>query len=366
MREREIWSSVSHPGITRLFYSFTDELRLYFVMEYAPHGTLREYLNRECTFHHFFFPKNSSIATIPYKLAQQYLAELVDIFEYLHSRNIAHRDLKPENCLLDSEMHIKLSDFGSSKVCTGIPAQNSKQRNRRGTLVGTQAYVAPEVLLTQESDTTADLWSLGCVAYELFAGKPPFRASEDRSVFEKILWGDFTFPKEFPELAKDLCLRLIRLEQDKRLGSGPGGFAKLKQHEFFSGIDFATLRQNDTSSISPTIESSPVRISRINSEEDVNYAVISPEKSYQIEFDYFTEENPVLQHMRCISLPPRKTFTTLKEGVIRKKCGWILYQQVKLVLTNEPRLAYYSSDSVYMVRGIRIWKNPNKNREMYR
>jgi len=51
MREREIWSSLIHPGITKLYYSFTDESRLYFVMEYSPNGTLREYLNRGCIFH---------------------------------------------------------------------------------------------------------------------------------------------------------------------------------------------------------------------------------------------------------------------------------------------------------------------------
>ncbi len=306
--------------------------------------------------------KSHNIATLPYKVAQQYLAELVDIFQYLHSKNVAHRDLKPENCFLDSKLHIKLSDFGSSKICnTGSASSPEKSKNRRGTLVGTPDYVAPEVLLTQESDTTADLWSLGCVAYELFAGKPPFKSAEGQITFEKILWGDFTFPKDFPELAKDLCLRLIRLERDKRLGSGPNGFEKLKQHEFFSGVDFANLREADLTQmlegvkkpLPPMSPGSPMsRTCSINSEEDVNYAVISPERSYQIEFDYFTDGNPLLRestHTSKSLQSPHKAFETVKEGFVRKKCRWILHQRVKLILTNEPRLAYYSPDGSYMV-----------------
>ncbi len=82
---------------------------------------------------------------MPYKLAQQYLAELVDVLEYLHTKGVAHRDIKPENCLLDEHMHIKLSDFGSAKFCNKKPTESKdpesppKQRLRRGTLVGTEA-----------------------------------------------------------------------------------------------------------------------------------------------------------------------------------------------------------------------------------
>ena len=90
----------------------------------------------------------AKIAILPYKVAQQYLAEMVDVLEYLHSKGIAHRDLKPENFLIDEKMHIKFSDFGSAKFCP----VSQLSGNRREALVGTQNYVAPEILLTQESD----------------------------------------------------------------------------------------------------------------------------------------------------------------------------------------------------------------------
>ncbi len=77
---------------------------------------------------------------MPYHLAQQYVAELVTIFEYLKEKAIAHRDLKPENCLLDESMHIKLTDFGAAKRCIVPTASDQQKAQRRGTLVGTREY----------------------------------------------------------------------------------------------------------------------------------------------------------------------------------------------------------------------------------
>jgi len=276
-----------------------------------------------------------NVAFLQYRVAQQYLAEVVDILEYLRSKNIAHRDLKPDNFLLDEKMHIKFSDFGSAKVC-----KEEKTRNRRGTLVGTMDYAPPEVILTQESDTTADLWSLGCVLYELFAGKPPFKCSKDENTREKILWGEFLFPGSFPELAKDLCLKLIRLEKEKRLGSD--SFNKLKEHGFFTGIDFQNLQRDK-----PMSEIAPKEIPKSlrDEKQGMNYVTISSSRSYEISYDYYAEHSSIFRNVDC-ELANTKT---LKEGFVSKECGWISYKKVKLVLTDEPRLTYYSVLNVYMV-----------------
>lgn len=342
MRERNIWSSVSHPGIVKLHCSFTDKSHLYFVMDYMPNGTLREYINREC-----ILPL--IVATLPYRMVQQYMAEIVDILEYLHANHIAHRDLKPDNFLLDRHSHIKFSDFGSAKVCSQakedgcgigldgdcVVREKRKPVVRRGTLVGTQNYVAPEVLLTQESDTRADLWSLGCILYELFAGKPPFSSWDEETTYQKILWGEFEFGEQFPEIAKDLCTKLIKLEKNKRLGSGIDGFKNLKEHDFFFGVDFASLSRD-------VPVSELIKNTHSISDPLVNYAVAS---SYSIDFSYYSVDSGMFHDVECKEIEVFK----LKEGFAKKECGWISYKKVKLVLTSEPKLRYYSLHNVRMV-----------------
>ena len=129
-RERAIWSKLSHVGIIKLHFSFTDETRVYFVMDYAPNGSLRELLLRQC-----ISLQATVIAFLSYKLVQHYLAELVAVLEYLHTRRFAHRDLKPENILLDANMHIKLTDFGVAKECD---ISTVEQSTKRGVVVGTR------------------------------------------------------------------------------------------------------------------------------------------------------------------------------------------------------------------------------------
>ena len=85
-----------------------------------------------------------------------YIAELIVALEDLHNKNIIHRDLKPENILIDSEGHIKLTDFGMSRIL--------KKNEKAKTKVGTISYIAPEILLGRGYDKTVDWWSVGCIS----------------------------------------------------------------------------------------------------------------------------------------------------------------------------------------------------------
>jgi serine/threonine protein kinase len=127
------------PFIIRLFYAFQNEKRVYMVMEYCSGGDLFTHLRRERSFTEL--------------RAKFYAAELLIGLHYLHQRSIIYRDLKPENILLNSDGHLKISDFGLSKT-------SMTKGERTYTCCGTPEYVAPEVLKNEGHDFKVDYWSL--------------------------------------------------------------------------------------------------------------------------------------------------------------------------------------------------------------
>jgi serine/threonine protein kinase len=169
-------------------------------------------------------------------MARKYLAQMVIILDYLHTeKKVAHRDLKPENFLLDSNQHLKLIDFGSA-IEIGI--------DRDGKEAGTQNYAAPELLVGREGGLASDIWSLGCILYEMFTGKPPFRSHNLFSLIEIIEVGSIKFTDNFPELAKDLCLALLQVKEENRLN-----IDEIKTHPFFGGLNFRSIWSEPITSV---------------------------------------------------------------------------------------------------------------------
>ena len=107
---------------------------------------------------------------------------------------------------------------------------------KANSFVGTAEYVSPELLTAKSACKASDIWALGCIVYQLLAGKPPFHATTEYLVFQRITKLDLDIPGGFPEVGSDLVTKLLVLDPTQRLGSESfGGYELLKSHEFYNG-----------------------------------------------------------------------------------------------------------------------------------
>ncbi|KAI1004591.1 Serine/threonine-protein kinase [Podosphaera aphanis] len=221
---------IEHPGIVRLFYTFQDSASLYYVLDIASGGELLGVLKK--------------IGSFDEECTRFYGAQMLDAIEHMHNRGVIHRDLKPENVLMDDQMHIKITDFGTAKLLPDPRlASNSSDNHgiiddddestRAKSFVGTAEYVSPELLTEKSACKASDLWAFGCIIYQLLSGRPPFKAVNDYQTFQKIVNLDYEYPPGFPPTAKDLVDRLLVLDPQRRLT-----IENIKSHPFFQGIQW--------------------------------------------------------------------------------------------------------------------------------
>lgn len=142
--------------------------------------------------------------------------------------------MKPENVLIDERGYAKLADFGAAKFA--FQTKNSKK------FIGTPAYIAPEVIRREDYDSNVDWWSLGIMMYELLYGRSPFNSKDQRKIFQRIVQEKPVFPPsvEISDACKSIILRFLDKDPKKRLGAN-GDHMEVRQHEFFSSIDYDKL-----------------------------------------------------------------------------------------------------------------------------
>ena len=215
--ERDLMVKLNNPFILSIKFAFQDESKLYIVSEFLQGGDL-------------FYHLHHSTINLTEEVAKFYIIELILGLEFLHQNNVIFRDLKPENILLDSEGHIRISDFGLSKIL-----ENS--RDKAYTLCGTLKYLAPEILKNKGYEKSVDWWSLGCIFYEMLMGHLPFKINGnviDPEVFEeKIKSNDNMNP-----LLIDLITQLLAVNPKKRIGYGDSDAKKIKEHQYFIDVDW--------------------------------------------------------------------------------------------------------------------------------
>ena len=162
------------------------------------------------------------------QLIKFYFIQIIQAVKHMHSFNIAHRDLKPENIMVTKDGKlIKIIDFGSSLDIEGtdfekkIEEMKKKEKKRRPDFihfVGTPNYMAPECVHNQFSDKRCDLWSIGCILYDLYVGFPPFNGASEYLIFQKSIKAKYIFPQGVvPPLAQDFIQKCIVIEPEKRM-----------------------------------------------------------------------------------------------------------------------------------------------------
>ena len=141
-------------------------------------------------------------------MTAQFLRETISAVKYLHEHNIIHRDIKPENILLDKNYRVKLSDFGWSNFC--------KPDEKRKTYCGTPEYLSPEMAKKLPHDYRVDIWSLGVLLFECLAGYPPFSGQNEGELLRNIKQLKIHWPIDFPPLAKNLVLKILKVNPEER------------------------------------------------------------------------------------------------------------------------------------------------------
>jgi protein-serine/threonine kinase len=275
LAEQEILTMSNHPFIVTLFHSFQSSDYLFFVLDYCMGGE--------------FF---RALQTRPGKCLQEdhakfYAAEVIAALEYLHLNGYIYRDLKPENILLHQSGHIMLSDFDLSKpsgepggaaaaVQTGangvilVDTRSCIADFRTNSFVGTEEYIAPEVIKGCGHTSAVDWWTLGILVYEMIFATTPFKGANRNTTFSNVLKNEVLFPEDRPvtSLCKSAIRKLLIKDEHKRLGSQSGA-SEVKQHKWFASISWGLLRH-----MTP-----PIIPAESNGIDAVNFRTIRDSKS---------------------------------------------------------------------------------------
>ncbi|XP_023293837.2 serine/threonine-protein kinase MARK2 isoform X8 [Lucilia cuprina] len=194
-REVRIMKMLDHPNIVKLFQVIETEKTLYLVMEYASGGEVFDYL----VLH----------GRMKEKEARVKFRQIVSAVQYCHQKRIIHRDLKAENLLLDSELNIKIADFGFSNEFT--------PGSKLDTFCGSPPYAAPELFQGKKYDgPEVDVWSLGVILYTLVSGSLPFDGSTLRELRERVLRGKYRIPFYMSTDCENLLRKFLVLNPAKR------------------------------------------------------------------------------------------------------------------------------------------------------
>jgi serine/threonine protein kinase len=218
--ERDVLALSDHNFIVKMYFAFQNTRNVFLLLEYCPGGDLGKVLKKERKFSE--------------EVAKIYVCEVLLALEYLHSKGVMYRDLKPDNIMVDHFGHVKLVDFGLSKL-------NVDEGYSSTSFLGTHAYLAPEILQNRNYGKSVDWYNLGVLMYEFLVGVPPYYSDNIDKLYENIKTGAIQFPRSMSLDARDLISKLMIRNPMTRLGFN--GAQEIKEHPFFADVEWSNYEK---------------------------------------------------------------------------------------------------------------------------
>ena len=197
-QEIKVHQLMHHPNVVQLIDVHKDTQFYYIFLEYCPCGEL--------------FDLVISKSKLTEDEAAIYFKQILIGLKYIHSLHVAHRDMKPENVLLDESGHVKISDFGLSKLL------DEKSEGLSKTPCGSPCYASPECISGKPyNGKTNDVWSCGVILYAITTGLLPWTKRNQKELFKQIQRGEYSIPSFLSENCTDLIRRLLTVDNTKRI-----------------------------------------------------------------------------------------------------------------------------------------------------
>ncbi|MFW6137030.1 MAG: protein kinase domain-containing protein [Candidatus Aminicenantaceae bacterium] len=172
LKEPRLQAALNHPNIVRMLSAEKEDKVFFMVMEYIRGKTLEKVLDKE--------------KILNYEKASSYIFQICDAVQHAHENRIIHRDLRPSNIMLNEKDKVKITDFGTSAWLNKVPYASTR--------IGSPPYMAPEQFLGKAS-FQSDIYSIGCIFYEMIIGRPPIFDQDPFKILEKAKQGKITPPR---------------------------------------------------------------------------------------------------------------------------------------------------------------------------
>ncbi len=236
-REAKSAARLTHPGMVRVYDQGVDGDISYLTMEYVAGDNLRQRINQE--------------GTLPLGEALAITESVLDALAAAHREGLVHRDIKPENVLLDDDDQPKVTDFGLARAVTEVTSTST------GMLLGTVAYLAPELVADGDADARADVYSSGILLYELVTGRQPYTAETALGVASRHIHEDMPAPSAvvpwLPVEFDDLVATLTGRDPSTRPADASQALALVRKTRAL--IDDPTLARRADPPIRPSVPS---------------------------------------------------------------------------------------------------------------